>query len=184
MSTIYVPGQTYHFLGINGVYSHVGFVQQETAVSFLAAHAGVQTDYAGPAMDADVQFLGETGMMSLALSRYNEPVVNLLKARINNGAAGSGGAGSIGSLLVGEGLYFSWAALCGYRNKPVFQQAQMNAGYFFPQCYPVNEIGFGMSTQTMIKRITLRTIAKFTPNGDWQSYQIGIPSSVSLPAVN
>ena len=85
MSNFYVPGHSYHYLGINGIYSHVGYVQQSTAVELMAAHADLNADYAGPAMPADVQYLGEMAMMSLAFSRYDESVINLLKARIRNG---------------------------------------------------------------------------------------------------
>ena len=85
--------------------------------------------------------------------------------------------------MVGENLAFSWACLCSFATKPVFSTAQMNAGYYFPNVYPTNSISFELSTQAKIERINLRAIPKFTPSGAWTTYQIGLPSGITLPAV-
>ncbi len=185
MSQFYVSGPTFHFVGDgNGNFSHVGFCQRSTPVQLMGMNSDVNADYAGPAMPADVQQLGEMAMFMPAFSRYNQLVINTLAARRRGGTAGTGGAGAIGSLLVAEGLTFPYLIVAGYRNKAVFSAGSMNAGYFFPQCYVADAIDFELSTEITVPRLIIRAIPTFDqPDGRYSAYQIGIPSGVTLPAV-
>src|ERR1700683_4616184 len=93
----WVPGSTN--ITVGG--SPLGYVEEEVPIELMGYHSEVAADFAGPMMPADVQWLGMSAMISFNLVKYDEAILNTLKAYINGGTMGQGAAGSIGTLMLG-----------------------------------------------------------------------------------
>lgn len=160
-----VPGGT--IITISG--SQLGYVEDEFPVELIGYHEDIHTDYSGPQMPADVQYFGEGAVMAFTLIKYDESVLNRLKARLNGGTPGAGAAGSIGTLLVAEQKFFTLSFVSAYGS---FFPA-MNSAFNFAQVYPADSFAWGQSTRVKRERVVLRAIPVINTDGSYTLYTLG-----------
>ena len=106
MSQPYVPGGSKIYVSTPGSQAmlFLGYCESEIRPQFTVAHEPIFADYGGPAVPVDSQMMGEYAVVPMDLIRYNENVLMALMRRsaVTGSAAGTGGSGSIGSLMLHE----------------------------------------------------------------------------------
>ena len=163
MSQGYVPGPLRIFVGTgtSAAYEFLGYTQDGVQLQLLAAYEDIMSDFGGPAIPVDSQFMGEHGYISATLNKYNESVLQKLAAR-RQGVGGSVVAGRIesnglGSLMVAEAYAVKILLLCPYAAK-TFQSSSIVPCYEFSAGWLHDDFTVPLSVRLKAPRIILRVV--------------------------
>ncbi len=145
----------------------------------------VKNDLMGGASGApiDVQYLGETAILSGVLTRYNEPVLALVQARTFRGVAprGSNAFGAIGAFMALENHGFSVVVTAPYFTKTQMRNGGLPPCYRLLACYSAGE---SVKLGTKAKRVSFqfRAFPLFSPvnGGSSPLYDNVLPSLPSI----
>jgi hypothetical protein len=106
----YVPGPCQIFVGTGGAgaYQFLGWSERGVRVTLSAAYEDIVSDFGGPRVPVDSQFMGEQATSNFVLNRYDETVLQtILKRRVGSGVtAGAIEANGLGSLMVAQGYAY------------------------------------------------------------------------------
>lgn len=134
MSQGYVPGPAQVFVGTgaSAAYEWLGYSQDGVDVQLIASYRDVFSDFGGPDVPVDSQFMGESGFISMTLNKYNETVLQELAGRrVGTGITpGQIEAQGLGSLMIAEGYAYPICIKCPYNTKS-FQTGLIVPGYAF-----------------------------------------------------
>jgi hypothetical protein len=164
MSLIHVGGPTLFSVGTgeSGAAEFLGFCEGITTISVDSGWEDVMTDYGGTKIPADVQFMGEQAFITADLVRYNENILNKLRARAFDNLTGTVAENLMGSLMVGQGQSQKLSLVCPYSAITHFSGSQ-NSGYTFGAAWLADAIT--LETGTRYARV--RCIWRCVPVWDW-----------------
>ncbi len=148
MSQGYVPGPCQVFAGVGsaGALTFVGYSEFGVDVRMVAAYRDVISDFGGPEVPVDSQFMGEHAYIRMTLNKYNEAVLQKIAARRfgTSVTAGAIEANGLGSLMIAEAYAYQLLLYCPYNTKS-FQSGTIVPGYLFSSCWLVDEFTVPLS---------------------------------------
>lgn len=181
----YVPGPTQIFTktGAAGAWQFLGYSEDGVQLQLLAAFEDILSDFGGPAVPVDVQFMGEHGYGSCTLNKYDESVLKTLSGRRFGVSVVPGAieANALGSLMIAQSFAYQVLFLSPY-NGLSFQSGSIVPCYLFSAGWLNDD--FTVPISVRLKRP--RCVFRFIPV--WNSitltatlYTNTLPSPVPTP---
>jgi len=110
----------------------LGYSQDGVQLQLIAAFEDIISDFGGPAVPVDSQFMGEQGYVSMTLNKYDESVLQKCAGRRLGASVVPGAieANGIGSLMIAEAYAYRLLLMFPYSTKS-FQSGNMVPCYLF-----------------------------------------------------
>jgi hypothetical protein len=152
-------------VGTSG-FAYLGTTEAGVDAAFQPIFEDVPNDLTGGpgGQPIDVQFLGETVLISGVLTRWNEAALLLCQSRTYRGVAGRGqqGFGAIGAFMALENHGFALCVTAPYVTKPQMRAGGLPPCYRLPAAYAAGE---SIRLGTRAKRVAFqfRAFPLFAP---------------------
>jgi len=182
VAQIYVAGpcEIHCGVGANGALAFLGWSESGVRISLNPEWDDVPADLAGSRMPADVQFMGETAMISADLKIWNNVVYASCASRGNpfSGTRGQIPFGQIGGLMITEKAAYRILVYNSYTTKT--SQNSFNSWNFFAGWLAGPDVIDPLGTKAAKIRVVFRAIPIYDSlTGNWALYD---GSSAGKPA--
>lgn len=137
MASLYSSGPVHIFCGIVGSgVQYLGTGERAPKIRLNPEWDAVMNDLSGTKLPMDYIFEGEEAFVGVTLTRWNQPVLDILRTRTNRAAPpGFTLPTDLGSLMVTEGLTVSLYLYFTFATKLAMVAAGMPAGYRFTSAF-------------------------------------------------
>lgn len=136
-----------------GSYTDLGYTEDGVEISPQVFHEDVQSDDYGPAMPADVQFMGAEFRISLPMVRWDATVMNAVLAWLRSGSTFTFGMTDIGTLMVSNGKYMGLQISGTARSSGTTEPT-----HTFTYAWPIGDQPLKVGTRVSRHRLTFRAI--------------------------
>jgi hypothetical protein len=134
MATPFVSGPVHMFALIPGQSGmlYIGTGERAPKIRLLPEWDAVMNDLGGTKLPFDYLYEGEEALVGVTLTRWNQPVLDILRTRTNRAAPpGFTLPTDLGALMVAEGLTFNLYLFFPFATKAAMAAGGMPAGYHF-----------------------------------------------------
>jgi hypothetical protein len=158
MSQGYVPGPCQVFTGTDTAnpqadnspgLEFLGWSEEGVDIRFVAAYEDIVSDFGGPMVPVDTQFMGEHAFISMTLNKFNEPILLKVMGRRFGGSSTPGQIemGGLGALMVAQQYSFQVLLNAPYASIHAYQSATAIKCYWFKACWLHDEFSRRMSVR-------------------------------------
>ena len=134
-------------------FQNFGFTEDGVDVEIQGGFEDVNTDDAGPFVPGDVQFMGEVGIITLNMIRWDDNLMFQVLGRVGSLAAGLALATDVGTLIK-TGLHFlNLRILANARTNLVLERK-----HTFPQVYLEGSHSFRVGTRVTRRALRFRAL--------------------------
>jgi hypothetical protein len=186
MAQLYSTGPAHWWVSLqNSPLLYLGTCEKKPKIVVRPSWSPAYNDLGGQKIPFDMSYQGTEGISLLNLTRFNEPVYQLLATRPSAStkiASGINVPGDIGTLLLTEGLAWTVYVYFPYAAKLAYKSGGMVPGYRFPASYLEGPDEFEPSTDPINRTLIFHHLRAFDPKtGIFDCYDFLLPT---MPPIN